>query len=418
LVEGTDQTSSARQAVADAAREHYGKLIAVLIRDLRDFQLAEDCLQDAIESALVHWHRSGLPNSAVAWLLQVARRKALDRLRRAKNFKVKSKEIMILIDEDQQSTSADELNDIPDERLRLIFTCCHPSLDPQISIALSLRTLCGLTTQEIAKAFVVSEESMAQRLVRAKQKIAKAGIKYEVPEQQDVPSRLSAVLNTIYLTFNEGYVATSGPQHFRVDLCVEAIRLARILHNLCSDEVEAAGLLSLLLFIHARRNARCTESQAYVPLEEQDRAVWNHELIKEGNDLLVATLKLGDIGPYQLQAAISAVYAEAESHQNTDWKEIILLYDRLFQMSENKVFLLNRALAISYLTHPSNGLHEIDKLSDELADYQPFHAARAELLRRNHNLPEAREAYDRAISLSKNKVEIDFLSERRKSILS
>jgi RNA polymerase sigma-70 factor, ECF subfamily len=418
LAKDHDQNSSARQAVASAAREHHGKLLAVLIRELRDFQLAEDSLQDAIESALVHWQRSGLPHSTIAWLLQVARRKALDRLRRAKSFKEKSKEMMVLMDQDQQSSDANAEGDIPDERLRLIFTCCHPALDPQTSVALSLRTLCGLTTQEIAKAFVVSEEAMAQRLVRAKQKIETAGIRYEVPEQDDVPSRLSAVLSTIYLTFNEGYVATSGPEHLRVDLCVEAIRLARLLHKLCPDEAEAAGLLSLLLFIHARRNARSTEAGAYVPLEEQDRALWDHALIKEGSDLLVATIKLGDLGPYQLQASINAAHAEAESHQNTDWKEIIQLYDRLFDLSDNPIFLLNRAIAVSYLTHPNNGLRELDQLSSELRSYQPFHAARADLLRRTQNLPEARKAYDRAISLSKNKVEQNFLIERRKTLLS
>jgi RNA polymerase sigma-70 factor, ECF subfamily len=418
LAKDHDQNSSARHAVASAAREHHGKLLAILIKELRDFQLAEDCLQDAIESALVHWQRNGTPQSSIAWLLQVARRKALDRLRRAKSFKEKSQEMMVLMDQDQDSNDGIEEGAIPDERLRLIFTCCHPALDPQTSVALSLRTLCGLTTQEIAKAFVVSEDTMAQRLVRAKQKIAKAGIRYEVPEGSDIPNRLNAVLSTIYLTFNEGYVATSGPSHLRVDLCEEAIRLARLIQNLCPDEPEAAGLLSLLLLTHARRNARSSADGAYIPLEEQDRAIWNHALIAEGSELLIATLKLDDIGPYQLQASINAIHAEAESHQNTNWKEIIQIYDRLYDLSENTVYLLNRAIAFSFLTNPTNGLRELDQISPELQSYQPYHAARADLLRRAQNYSEARVAYDQAITLSQNEVERTFLAQRRASLLS
>jgi RNA polymerase sigma-70 factor, ECF subfamily len=418
LGEGGDKQSSARQAVASAAREHHGRLLAILIKELRDFQLAEDSLQDAIESALMHWQRNGPPHSSLAWLLQVARRKALDRLRRAKNFKDKSQDMIILMDQDQDSTVELEEGAIPDERLRLIFTCCHPALDAHTCVALSLRTLCGLTTSEIARAFVVSEETMAQRLVRARQKISKAAIPYAVPEEADISNRLNAVLSTIYLTFNEGYAATSGPSHLRIDLCEEAIRLARLIQNLCPNEPEAAGLLSLVLLTHARRNARSAADGAYIPLEEQDRAMWDHALIAEGSALLIQTLKLGELGPYQLQASINAVHAEAESHQNTNWKEIIQLYDKLYDLSENPVYLLNRAIALSYLTNLNNGLRELDQLSSELQHYQPFHAARADLLRREGEYAAARLAYDQAITLTQNQIEKAFLQRRRASLLS
>ncbi len=408
-----DHSTQARQAVARAARQHHGQLLAILIKDLRDFQLAEDSLQDAIESALIHWQRNGPPHSSMAWLLQVARRKALDRLRRTKSFKEKSTEMMILMESDQNNTSESEEDAIPDERLRLIFTCCHPALDPHTSVALSLRTLCGLTTPEIARAFVVSEEAMAQRLVRAKQKISKAGIAYEVPEITDLPRRMESVLSTIYLMFNEGYAATTGSEQLRVDLCEEALRLAHLVKGLCPDESEAAGLLALLLLTHARRNARKSKTESYIPLEEQNRALWDYVMIAKGEALLVNTLKLGAIGPYQLQAAISAVHAGATSHQKTDWSEIVLLYEKLYDLSENPIYLLNRAVALSFLSNPNKALIELNNLSSELQNYQPYHAATADLLRRIQNYPEARLAYDKAISMSNNQAERSFLTRKR-----
>lgn len=404
--------------MAIAAREHHGKLLAILVRDLRDFQLAEDSLQDAIESALIHWQRNDQPHSPAAWLLQVARRKALDRLRKSKNFKNKSAEIAMLMDNDQNNSEDVEEGAIPDERLRLIFTCCHPSLDPQTSVALSLRTLCGLSTSEIARAFVVSEEAMAQRLVRARQKIAKAGISFEVPEAPDLPQRLQSVLSTIYLTFNEGYVATAGAGHLRVDLCEEAIRLARLLALLCAREPETKGLLALLLLNHARRFARTTGDGQYVPLEQQDRSAWDQRLIIEGESLLISALHAAAIGPYQLQAAISAVHAGAKSHEDTRWDEIILLYDKLFEDSENPVYLLNRAVAVSFLQSPIIALQELEKISDELQNYQPFHAAKADLLCRANLFAHARLAYDQAIALTQNTVEKTFLIQRRASLSS
>jgi RNA polymerase sigma-70 factor, ECF subfamily len=414
-----DQSNSvARQAVALAARQHHGQLLASLIKDVRDFQLAEDSLQDAIESALIHWPRSGVPATPMAWLLQAARRKAIDRLRRGKTLKQKSEELAVLMAIDQNSGDETEQGDIPDERLRLIFTCCHPALDPQTSVALSLRTLCGLTTPEIARAFVVSEETMAQRLVRARQKIAKAGIAYEVPEKPELPQRLQTVLNTIYLTFNEGYAATTGESHLRVDLCMEAIRLARLINTLCPNEAEAMGLLALLLLTHARRDARRSKSKAYIPLDEQDRTLWDQHMIAEGDGILLSAIQLGKPGPYQLQAAISAIHSQARTHAQTRWNEIVLIYDRLYQISENPVFLLNRAVAVSFFISPIKALEDLSALSDELRNYQPYHAARADLLRRAGDIANARVAYDKAISLSQNQVEIAFLKQKRATLLS
>lgn len=409
-----ENSESERQALALVVQQHYGKLLALLIKDLRDFQLAEDSLQDAIESALVHWQRSGLPNSPTAWLLQTARRKAIDRLRRLKTFKGKSAELSYLMDIEQQQTDTSESYAIPDERLRLIFTCCHPALDPHTAAALSLRTLCGLSTPEIARAFVVGEEAMAQRLVRARQKISKAGIVYEVPEPPNLLSRLEAVLNTIYLTFNAGYGAI---QH-RIDLCEEAIRLARMVKDLCPDQPEAAGLLALLLLTHSRRNARISSNSVYIPLELQDRIMWDQAMIDEGEVILVAALKAKQVGRYQLQASVSAIHAEAKSHEETHWGEIVQLYSKLYDHTENAVYLLNRAVALSFRDNPSSALRAMEEISIELQNYQPYHAARADFLRRAGNFEEARLAYELAISLSKNTIEQNYLTQMRASLLS
>jgi RNA polymerase sigma-70 factor, ECF subfamily len=408
----TELDISAQQAVAHAARTNHGQLVSILIRDVRDFQLAEDCVQEALEAALAHWQRTGPPHAPTAWLLQVARRKALDRLRRDKNFKSKSTEIAQLIESDQTHDVDMQESNIPDERLRLIFICCHPALNPQTSVALALRTLCGLTTIEIAKAFVVAEDAMAQRLVRARQKILKAGIKYEIPNQQDLPERLAAVLSTIYLTFNEGYAATTGEGQLRVDLCEEAIRLARLVHNLSGQNPEATGLLALLLLTHSRRNARSFPLEPYIPLEEQNRAMWDHAMIAEGDALLLSALQKGEVGPYQMQASISAIHASATSHSQTNWAEIIGIYDRLYTQSQNPVYRLNKAVAVSYFANSNNALQELDKLSDDLKNYQPFHAARADVLRRLGRYTDAKQAYVKAIELSQNKVERDFLALR------
>jgi RNA polymerase sigma-70 factor, ECF subfamily len=411
LADQANPISTARQAVDHAAREHSGRLLAVLIKDLRDFQLAEDCLQDALESALVHWSRNGPPLTPPGWLLQTARRKAIDRIRRMKNFDRKALEYGYLIELDQIAAS-DDAAAIPDERLRLIFTCCHPALDPKTRVALTLRTLCGLTTLEIARAFLDSEEAMAQRLVRARHKIDKACIPYEVPEQDAFDARLSSVLAVIYLVFNEGYSATAGEVQVRSDLCEEAIRLARLMLALRPDEAEIEGLLALMLLSHSRRAARIGVDGGLIALDGQDRLLWNAALIGEGIAMLEIALRRGCPGVYQLQAAISAVHAEAKSHGETRWREIVLLYDRLRALSDNPVYLVNRAVALSFCEGPRAGLAALLPLEAELAAYQPFFAAKADMLRRAGTAQDAKAAYQRAIALSQNASERAFLQER------
>ena len=417
MADGAHAENTARQAVELAAREHFGRLLAVLIKDLRDFQLAEDCLQDALEAAFIHWSRSGTPSSPPAWLLQTARRKAIDRIRRMNNFDKKALEYGYLIELDQEAAT-EEAPAIPDERLRLIFTCCHPALDQKTRVALTLRTLCGLTTTEIARAFVDSEDAMAQRLVRARHKIDKAGIPYEVPEPDAWNERLGSVLAVIYLVFNEGYAASSGQQLLRADLCDEAIRLARLLMLLRPGEPEVEGLAALMMLNHSRRAARLAKDGAFVPLESHDRRLWDKARIGEGIALLETALSRGHPGVYQLQAAISAVHAEAASHEGTRWQEIAFLYERLHALSPNPIFLLNRAVALSFPGNPQAGLDATLELQESLGAYQPFHAARADFLRRLGRTTEARTAYETAVSLSGNAGEREFLEERRRALLN
>jgi RNA polymerase sigma-70 factor, ECF subfamily len=404
------------EAIDDIVRNDWGRLLSSLIGILRDFQLAEDSLQDALESALKHWSRSGLPQSPAGWLLQTARRKAIDRIRRHRNFEKKSAEYALLIDVEQNSADALDDTAIPDERLQLIFTCCHPALDEKTRIALTLRTLGGLTTVEIARAFLDTEEAMAQRLVRAKDKIKKAGIPYQVPDAEAWPERMGSVLSVLYLIFNEGYAATSGDTQIRHSLCDEAIRLARILLGLRPGEPEVMGLLALMLLHGSRSPARIDADGRMVPLEHQDRALWLQQHIAEGVALVEQALMRGQLGPYQLQAAISAVHAEAPSIAKTDWSEIVGLYEVLDRLRPNPVVRLNRAAAVSYALSPAAALIELDALSPALDRYQPFHATRADCLRRVGRLDEAANAYDRAIALSNNPLERDFLSRKRRDL--
>ena len=403
-------------AITEIVRGEWGRLLSSLIGTLRDFQLAEDCLQDAVESALVHWTRGGLPRSPAGWLLQTARRKAIDRIRRERNFERKSAEYALLLDMEQEMPELADEEVIPDERLRLIFTCCHPALEEKTRIALTLRTLGGLTTREIARAFLDSEEAMAQRLVRAKNKIAAAGIPYAVPQADALPARIASVLGVLYLIFNEGYAASSGDEQVRRDLCDEAIRLARVLNALRPGEPEIMGLLALMLLHDSRRAARADAEGNLVPLEEQDRGLWRHVQITEGAVLIEAALQRGAIGRFQLQAAISAVHAEAPSMEETRWSEILGLYDLLVRIQPNAVVRLNRAVAMSFAETPDAGLQELAGLADALDAYQPFHAARADCLRRAGRSAEAREAYGRAIELSSNPRERAFLQGRMNEI--
>ncbi|MFI0846025.1 RNA polymerase sigma factor [Mesorhizobium sp. IMUNJ 23232] len=401
----------ARAAIEKIAREEWGRLLSYLIRGLRDFQLAEDCLQDALASAMVHWQRNGLPASPAGWLIQTARRKAIDRIRRDANFKAKQTEYAILLELDAERPES-EPDAIPDERLRLIFTCCHPALDEKTRLALTLRTLGGLTTEEIARCFLDRKEAMAQRLVRAREKIKRAGIPYEVPDKTAWPERLQSVLGVVYLIFNEGYAASSGESQVRVDLCDEAIRLARVLLSLKPGEPEIEGLLALMLLNHSRRMARHADGEGLVPLEQQDRSRWDRHAIREGLSLVDTALRRGRPGPYQLQAAISAIHAEASSHSTTGWQEIILIYDRLYRMTPNPVVRLNQAVAVSFGEGPEAAMPMLAALAEPLAAYQPFHAARADMLRRMGAHEEARAAYREAIRLSDHPRERAFLEKR------
>jgi RNA polymerase sigma-70 factor (ECF subfamily) len=402
-----------RAAIEQIVRDDWGRLLSSLIRNLRDFQLAEDCLQDALESALVHWQRNGPPASPGGWLIQTARRKAIDRIRRDVNFRAKQEQYAVLLALDADSVEAAEPEAIPDERLRLIFTCCHPALDRKSRLALTLRTLGGLTTAEIARCFLDGKEAMAQRLVRAQDKIRRAGIPYEVPGDDAWPARLQSVLGVLYLIFNEGYAASAGERRIRVDLCEEAIRLARVMLALRPEEPEIEGLLALMLLNHARRAAR--HAGGLVPLERQDRALWDGNAIREGLALVEAALKRGRPGPYQLQAAISAIHAEAPDHARTGWPEIVLIYDELYRLAPNPVVRLNQSVALSYAEGPQAALAMLEPLRPALSGYQPFHAARADFLRRLQ-CTEAAEAYEEAIRLSQHACERQFLEMRMREL--
>ncbi len=407
----SSQAETAQQINAIAHRDG-GRLLAALIGVLRNFELAEDALQDAYASALTHWARMELPANPQGWLMQVARRKAIDRIRRAANFRSKQDELDHLLQIESEAPESDDSCDIPDERLRLIFTCCHPALDKNASVALTLRTLCGLTTDEIARGFVVSRETMAQRIVRAQRKIAVANIPYEVPEPAAWPERLEAVLDVVYLIFNEGY-APSSSAVIRVDLCEEAIRLGRILKTLIPDEPEVEGLLALMLLHRARFATRLGDDGVPVSLEHQDRSQWNHPVIAEGVQLIEQALLRGRPGPCQLQAAIAAVHCEASTFASTDWHQIVLIYQALVRLRPNPVFELNRAVALSYATSAAIALKALDAIEGELSAYQPFHAAKADLLARAGDQEDARRAYDRALAITSNAGDRAFLERAR-----
>jgi RNA polymerase sigma-70 factor (ECF subfamily) len=403
------------RAIEQFAREEGGRILAALIGMLRDFQLAEDSYHDALESALLHWNRNGLPSSPPAWIMQTAKRKAIDRFRKVANFQAKSDELARLIEMENQSPENEEIEPIADDRLKLIFTCCHPALERKTSVALTLRSVCGLKTEEIAAAFLDSHDAMAQRLVRARQKIAASGIAYEVPGPEGWPDRLESVLAVIYLMFNQGY-GSSGPDHIRIDLCEEAIRLARLLSSLCPREAEVEGLLALMLLHHARSGARIGPDGAILSLEMQERHRWNRAMIGEGTALLERALRRGRPGLYQLQAAIIAIHAEAKSFADTDWREIILIYETLRIIKDNPVFELNQIVAWSYVEGPARALTALEGLSGVLASYQPFHAVRAHLLARAGNVAEATEAYGQAILLSGSEAEKKFLVKKRRDL--
>lgn len=397
--------------LAGVFRDDAGRVLSALISQLRDFDLAEEALQDALSEALVAWRRDGVPRNGAAWLLTVARRRAIDRLRRRKVREAPENVAQILDDLEKTSDPIETDEDIPDERLRLIFTCCNPALNQPAQVALTLRTLCGLSTREIARAFLVPETTMAQRLVRAKNKIRTAGIPYQIPDATQLPDRLQAVRETIYLIFNEGYAATEGEQHVRAELCAEAVRLGRLLLQLLPD-AETGGLLALMLLHDSRRNARRNVAGHLVPLEDQERAAWDTSRIEEGTRLLHASLARNRPGPYQIQAAISALHAEAGDFAETDWAQIAGLYAALERMTPSPVIALNRAVALSHDGAMDEALTLLVSVEAELSSYQPFYAAKADFLRRNGDIVGARASYKNAIKLSANQAERDFLEKR------
>jgi len=412
-------TAEDRDSVAGRAfREESGRAVATLIRVLGDFDAAEEAVQDAFVTALERWPRDGIPSNPGAWITRVARNRAIDRLRRESTLREK-KTILEGLEALRPPTGGPEPPDegeattaeIEDDRLRLIFTCCHPALAIEARVALTLRSLGRLETPEIARAFLVSESTMAQRLVRAKRKIGGAGIPYEVPGPEKMPERLSGVLATLYLIFNEGYLASSGEGLVRTELSAEAIRLARVLSSMLPDEPEAQGLLALMLLVDARRVARVGTDGGPVPLEEQDRALWDAGRIEEGLALSRRAAAGGPVGPYTVQARIAAAHAIAASAGQTDWARIVRLYEWLERVSPGPVVELNRAAAVAMSEGPERGLELIDEI-EGLERYGPLHAARGDLLRRLERGPEAAAAFERALALSSNPAERRFLERR------
>lgn len=408
-----DVSATLRNRIDDLYRTESRRVFASLVRLLRDFDLADDAMHEAFASALEAWERDGIPDNPRVWLISAGKFKAIDALRRRSRWKELQPEITARLDDIADDNATRSATEIEDDRLRLIFTCCHPEIDPKLQVPLTLREVCGLTTEEIASAFLTPKATMAQRIVRGKAKIREAEIPYVVPSVTDMPQRLDAVLSAIYLVFNEGFSASQGESLIRVDLTAEAIRLGRLLLDLLPDP-EVQGLLALMLLHESRRDARVSQAGEIVLLEDQDRARWNKNLITEGTTLVEVALRSRRFGAYTIQAAISAIHAEAPTAAQTDWNQIVVLYSVLQRIDRSPIIELNRAVAIAMRDGPEAGLKLIGEIANrgELDNYQFLHSARGELLRRAGKPSEALTAFQRALEIAKQEPEKRFLAAR------
>jgi RNA polymerase sigma-70 factor (ECF subfamily) len=413
-----DAAATIREQIDELYRSESRRVFASLVRLLNDFDLADDAMHEAYTAAIESWQRDGVPANPRAWLISTGKFKAINSLHRQGRLKELEPEVASRLDEVAEENAARAEMEIEDDRLRLIFTCCHPAIDPKLQVPLTLREVCGLTTEEIAHAFLTSKATMAQRIVRGKAKIRDAQIPYVVPSLTDLPERLDPVLSAIYLVFNEGYAASQGASLIRVDLTAEAIRLGRLLLELLPDP-EAKGLLALMLLHESRREARVSKDGEIILLEDQDRSRWDDQMISEGTDLVGQALRSRRFGAYTLQAAISAIHAEAGSVAQTDWNQIIVLYSVLQRIDSSPIVELNRAVAVAMRDGPEAGLVLIDAIlkRGDLVDHHRAHAARAELCRRSGKMSDAKNSYERALSLARQEPERRFLTRRLSEIL-